>query len=464
MTSKKKARIGLAYNSFFGAIAGGIPDLEVIKPESMNVETVIEAIKPFDLIVFSGGEDINPRYYGESPTFTTYYNETRDGIEGMIGKLALKMGIKTFGICRGHQLLAALTGGMLWQDIGIQEGSPGHHSGNHALEFIAKHPVVEVLQGMGIDRVNSMHHQGIRRVGSNTYMIAMYKDLPEICVGQNNTMLSVQWHPEFMEGMDTFFKYVTEDWVFDKNKSNGELHNPYISKKEKISRYEAAVQSLSSNSGTGNNGHYSSPSGTSNNSADPGSRGRGIPFERMQQTIVRIDDSGNPVEEVMDIDPNNLFTVSSRDNLAEMEREEDEEMGDMENEEEGSMPLDELSDTFNGVAVGTVLGEGPSSSHMETFMSGTHIAMQWSGEEAGHQTAYWRNGTRSLWERFPIEEQANEWHGIGDWEMARENLNYIVHLFENNDIEWDYIISRRSAMNLLRLRLGVPELLFVFGG
>ena len=91
-----------------------------------------------DVILFTGGSDVNPTLYGENVGKHTSYDEDRDNAckalyERNRGKIML-------GICRGSQWLAIMAGGKLIQDI--------------------KHPGTHVLYTEGKNyMVNSTHHQ-----------------------------------------------------------------------------------------------------------------------------------------------------------------------------------------------------------------------------------------------------------------------------------------------------------------
>ena len=87
-----------------------------------DVELVKE-IKDADLVMFTGGEDISPALYGELEVGKeTYVNVSRDRVEERMFHEALELGIPMIGICRGGQLLNALSGGKMIQHV------TGHHS------------------------------------------------------------------------------------------------------------------------------------------------------------------------------------------------------------------------------------------------------------------------------------------------------------------------------------------------
>lgn len=86
-----------------------------------KANTVEEA----DVVVFIGGEDINPKLYGEEAHKTTYFTDDRDFQEEFFYRKAQKLGKVCFGICRGAQFLHAMNGGKLWQNVN-NHGGPDH--------------------------------------------------------------------------------------------------------------------------------------------------------------------------------------------------------------------------------------------------------------------------------------------------------------------------------------------------
>ncbi len=100
-----------------------------------------------DVVVFIGGEDINPSLYGEPTHRTTYFTEIRDHTEKMYFGKCLEQGKVMFGICRGAQFLHAMNGGKLWQNVN------NHAGGDHAIYDIDNDVYVEAT---------SIHHQMLR--------------------------------------------------------------------------------------------------------------------------------------------------------------------------------------------------------------------------------------------------------------------------------------------------------------
>lgn len=81
-----------------------------------------ENVNDADVVVFMGGEDINPALYNDKPHHTTYFNHNRDVIEKSFFDQCRTQNKPMFGICRGAQLLAALSGAQLWQNVDNHAG------------------------------------------------------------------------------------------------------------------------------------------------------------------------------------------------------------------------------------------------------------------------------------------------------------------------------------------------------
>lgn len=97
-----------------------------------------------DIVVFTGGSDINPALYGEKPHERTHFWEERDKKD--ISAYRKSVGKFRIGICRGGQLLNVLSGGKLWQHV-------NNHHGSHDIRDIATGQIIETT---------SIHHQAFR--------------------------------------------------------------------------------------------------------------------------------------------------------------------------------------------------------------------------------------------------------------------------------------------------------------
>lgn len=167
--------------------------IRYIKPDA-NIEFNFSKNCYYDLVIFSGGADINPKIYGEK-NVASYYNEDRDEkeieiIDNVFGKT------KIFGICRGLQLISAYAYGLkLIQDI-----KPPHKS---------IHEVA--VNKYGIKTVNSIHHQGVhlnQNFPNNYKLLAIHEDIVEAFIDRKNKVLGVQFHPEIIYKEDYMKDFV----------------------------------------------------------------------------------------------------------------------------------------------------------------------------------------------------------------------------------------------------------------
>jgi putative glutamine amidotransferase len=136
-------------------------------------------------------------------------DEDRDRVEITLFQAAYDRRMPFLGICRGLQLVNIALGGSLYEDLLAQYPQALQHNyfSVQAPDYLA-HPVtVEEdtrLAGiLGATRleVNSLHHQGIRQLGSGLQPIAHAPDglVEAVQVLDYPFGLAVQWHPEWLQ-------------------------------------------------------------------------------------------------------------------------------------------------------------------------------------------------------------------------------------------------------------------------
>lgn len=162
-------------------------------------------------LVLSGGGDIDPALWGEEARAGYAFERERDRWELALLREFIERGKPVLGICRGMQLINVGLGGSIWQDLGERAGDfkEVQHRQAGAPEDLGHTVMTQgwlrelVSPGVGESEeiwVNSLHHQGVRRLGQGLAAGALAADgLVEAVYWppeEGRWLLGVQWHPE----------------------------------------------------------------------------------------------------------------------------------------------------------------------------------------------------------------------------------------------------------------------------
>jgi putative glutamine amidotransferase len=190
------------------ARAGGLPLLLSMEADPVAV------VSRLDALILSGGSDVDPRRYGETPgPHASTFEPLRDEFELAMLDAALMRGIPVLGICRGAQLINVGHGGTLVAHLPSDSGEAHSFLGyprNHRVHPVelAEGSVPHRLYGPRI-RVNSLHHQAVADVGADLIVTARAPDgVVEAIEVRDAPVVGVQWHPEMLGGTDPLF-----DWL-----------------------------------------------------------------------------------------------------------------------------------------------------------------------------------------------------------------------------------------------------------
>jgi GMP synthase-like glutamine amidotransferase len=171
---------------------------------------IVRNLEDADVVVFTGGADINPKIYGKKAHGSTYFSEYRDAYE-LEAFNQMRPDQLAVGLCRGAQLLCALNGGILVQNV-------SSHCGGHRM-----------MNSEGVTfPITSIHHQMMYPwdMPEGDYDVLFWADHlsryyegdgvdpdlilrnvePEICVFHKEGLpkcLSIQGHPEMMPACPT---------------------------------------------------------------------------------------------------------------------------------------------------------------------------------------------------------------------------------------------------------------------
>jgi GMP synthase-like glutamine amidotransferase len=155
-----------------------------------------------DLLVFTGGADVNPDFYSENKGKYTHIDKNRDAFE-IKAYNWLSNGVNhKLGICRGSQFLTVLSGGKLIQHV---EGHNGSHnvrmsSGKNIIMTSDHH---QMLYPFDVPKYNLLGWS--ERFLSPTYLNGNNQECElandfletEIVYYPNTRSLCIQGHPEY---------------------------------------------------------------------------------------------------------------------------------------------------------------------------------------------------------------------------------------------------------------------------
>ena len=183
--------------------SGGIP----VWIPNCEKDIMPEVIERVDGLLLSGGSDVDPAIYGEPVKrgkCGTIFPQ-RDYQEAALLRKAYELKKPVFGICRGLQLMNAVFGGTLYQDLPSEKGVV--HSVNIYPRNLPVHDVIlsegKVRDIIGAERiaVNTHHHQAAKEIAPNGTVTGLSDDgIVEAMefTGGHPFTLGVQWHPEMM--------------------------------------------------------------------------------------------------------------------------------------------------------------------------------------------------------------------------------------------------------------------------
>ncbi len=195
-----------------------------------------------DGVLLPGGVDVDPAFYGEEP------HEKLEEVDLPLDRLqfdlldhAREHGLPVLGICRGHQVINVFFGGSLYQDIPAQFGPIGgeavtHRGGSkHHDITIEESTLMHALLGVTRIKVNTHHHQAVKKLGEGLRISARSDDgIVEAIEHEGDVfILGVQFHPERMRTEEPrvnalFARFVAEARALMRRRKpeGNEMHPP----------------------------------------------------------------------------------------------------------------------------------------------------------------------------------------------------------------------------------------------
>ena len=193
--------------------AGGVP---VLIPPVAEPRVIVDTLDRIDALVFTGGGDHNPLWYGEEPSPRLHHiNKERDEAELVMARLAYQRQIPILGICRGIQTLAIALGGKVAQDIQVSvkhDQDADRSEPTHTVQLMDGSVLRDLYQRENIF-VNSFHHQAVSDPGSCFRVAAKALDgtIEAMESQDGKSIMGVQWHPEWLgEDGQRLFRWLVE--------------------------------------------------------------------------------------------------------------------------------------------------------------------------------------------------------------------------------------------------------------
>ena len=193
--------------SYYEAVerSGGVA---LLLPNTKTTDKIQEYLSMMDGILVSGGNDVDPVFYGErKKTKNLSITRERDLFEIALVRKAKAGKTPVLAICRGMQLVNVASGGSLYQDFRMERKFLDHTLEGSAL-YHKKHSVIiregsKLFGVIGKKRimVNTSHHQMVKKLAPG-FAVTAWSEKDGVIEAMESKddhfFLCVQWHPELM--------------------------------------------------------------------------------------------------------------------------------------------------------------------------------------------------------------------------------------------------------------------------
>ncbi|WP_284449412.1 gamma-glutamyl-gamma-aminobutyrate hydrolase family protein [Pseudoxanthomonas mexicana] len=201
------------------AVVEGAGCLPLLVPTLDPVLPLRDVLAGLDGLLLTGAvSNIEPHHYSDESSYEgNLLDPRRDATNLPLIPLAIEMGVPVLAICRGFQEVNVAFGGTLYQKVHEQPGFMDHRENKDDpldVQYGPAHDIAlvpgGVLAGLAGDTratVNSLHGQGVRRLGEGLVVEAQAPDgLVEAFRHDGPAfMLAVQWHPEWKVRENAFY-------------------------------------------------------------------------------------------------------------------------------------------------------------------------------------------------------------------------------------------------------------------
>jgi putative glutamine amidotransferase len=189
-----------------------------------GAEDVADLLPLVDGVLLTGSpSNVEATHFGASALATDLLDPRRDRLTMALVPAAIAAGTPLLGVCRGLQEMNVALGGSLYQQVHAETGFLDHREPEGEpleVQFAQRHDVIlhpgsAFAEWAGSERtlVNSLHGQGIRRLGQGLVAEALAPDglVEGVRVeGAKAFAFGVQWHPEWRHDSIRFYQRTLE--------------------------------------------------------------------------------------------------------------------------------------------------------------------------------------------------------------------------------------------------------------
>jgi putative glutamine amidotransferase len=203
---------------YIAAIVDGAQAFAMLLPALGAKQAVEDVLASVDGLLFTGAHsNVEPRHYRGAPSAAgTPHDPARDATTLPLLRAAIEAGVPVLAICRGFQELNVAYGGTLHQSVHAVDGLADHrenpddtldvqYAPSHTIRLSSAGVLARIAGGALEARVNSLHGQGIERLGGELAIEAVAPDGLIEAISVKNApafALGVQWHPEWKHADD----------------------------------------------------------------------------------------------------------------------------------------------------------------------------------------------------------------------------------------------------------------------
>ena len=201
------------------AVVDGAGATPVLLPALQPPLAADEWLARLDGLLLTGAvSNIEPHHYSDESSYEgNLLDPRRDATNLPLIPLAIELGVPVLAICRGFQEVNVAFGGSLFQKLHEATGFNDHrenpgdpldvqYAPSHAIR-LAEGGLLATIAGGTHAQVNSLHGQGVARLGGGLVVEAIAPDgaIEAFRRDGDGFLLGVQWHPEWQVTTNPFY-------------------------------------------------------------------------------------------------------------------------------------------------------------------------------------------------------------------------------------------------------------------